>query len=128
MSHEIWKYPTDFGKFKTTEIIDYYDRPLAFFAKDAVGTLYFGYLLDEDEEKSDTILFTPVSEKRSMELLAGKVSMREALFHSESGWGFEVYYPSKFSTKETTSKVRFSNTLTEEELPDADVFLKEVTE
>lgn len=128
MSFGTWTYPTDFGTFKTTQIMSYYDRPLLFIAEDNVGTKYFGYLIDEDEHKSDTILFTPMSENRINELLSGKISIRKALVESENGWGFECFYPSRFSDKKSYSKVRFSQTLKEDEVPDEDVYLEEANQ
>lgn len=125
METEAWTYVTEFGDFTTTQIMDYYDRPLSFIAKDTVGTHYFGYLLNIDADKSDTILFTPMSKARINELLTGKISIQKALVESENGWGFEQFYPSIFSTKKERTTIRLSKDLTEEEMPDEDVFFEE---
>jgi len=113
-------YPTLIGELSVVKIMDYYDRPLSFIARDQLGSKYLGYLIDA-RDNYETFLFTPMTKGRIEELLEGKIAIRDALVFSENGWALESKYVVRSSGLDNFFTTRVSADLSDDELPDADV-------
>lgn len=67
----------------------YYNQPILFACKNYHEQVFLGFWLEETEV-GDSWLYVPMSEERLEALKNGKIDLRDAFLHSETGFVFQV--------------------------------------
>ena len=112
---------TALGQLRIVDVIDFYDRPLLFTARDGTGVMYFAYLTDESDE-DDFWYYVSVSAERLGDLLGGKVPIRDAFMEPENGVLFLVSTPRRAGGASRMEQ-RVPTSLGDDSLPPADDFI-----
>lgn len=102
------------GKLSINEVLDYYDGPKLFTAKNAVGFTYLAFWADQTDF-GDIWLYAPVSNGRLQKLKSGDVSLREAFLHSEDDLVYKIFTP--FSGEHSVVEFLPSSTVDSDLLP-----------
>lgn len=113
---------TALGQLRIVDVIDFYDRPLLFTARDGVGVMYFAYLTDESDEE-DFWYYVSVSAERLSDLLRGEVPIRDAFLHPENGVVLLVSTPRKMGGVSHLEQCQPAS-LADDSLPPEDDFIE----
>ena len=105
----------ELGKLEIVEIYEYYDQPVLYSCKNAMGHLYLVVAADEDDQYL-TWLCVAVSTERLNRIRSGKVDLHDAFAYPESAYVVQVKVP---YNKHASTKVDFipSNLIPEDMLP-----------
>ncbi len=112
---------TRMGALRMDYVIEWYDGPILFVARDDLEHAYLGYAVDREAGR-EAFLYVPISEDRLLGVRTGLVPLREAFTQPEGKVLFRVTVPMNGET--STSEIDITQ-LFEEELPDADEYLSE---
>ena len=83
---------TGLGKLEIVETYVYYDQPVLFSCKNAVGHLYLVVAADENDQY-DTWLCVGVSAERLSLIRSGTIDLHNAFAEPEDGFLFQVIAP-----------------------------------
>ena len=105
----------ELGQLEIVEVYEYYDQPVLYSCKNAIGHFYLVVAADEDNQYL-TWLCAAVSTERLDCIRSGKVDLHDAFAHPESGYVVQVKVP---YNKHTSVQVDFiqSNLIPEDMLP-----------
>lgn len=106
------------GDIYIIDEIIYYDKPLTFTCKNDIGNLFLASCIDLDEIEQWLLL--PVSEARLIQILRGSITAYEAFKNAEMGFLWKVMLKANDYKGGKAEKI-FSDTLSDEELPDKDI-------
>ena len=108
-------YITGLGRLEIIETYVYYDQPVLFSCKSAVGHLYLVVAADEDDQYL-TWLCAAVSTDRLNRIRSGTIDLHDAFAHPESACVVQVKVP---YNKHASVQVDFieSNLIPEDMLP-----------
>lgn len=113
---------TDLGKLEIIEVYEYYDRPLLFSCKNALGHIYVALLVDENDE-SETWYYVGVSKTRFDHIRTGGIDLRTTFAKPEDGVVIQVEIGYSESQKTNITRVPIEQ-IKDEFLPAPDEFLK----
>ena len=82
----------ELGKLEIVEIYEYYDQPVLYSCKNAVGHLFLVVAADEND-KYVTWLCVAVSTERFNLIRSGKIDLHDAFVHSENAYTFKIRVP-----------------------------------
>lgn len=80
-----------FEGLKLLDTYAYYDTPVLFTARDAIGSVELIVLIDDNEE-GETWLSVGVSEARLQAIQAGEIDFHDAFKQAESGIGVKTTF------------------------------------
>ena len=82
----------ELGKLEIVEVYEYYDQPVLYSCKNALGHFYLVVAADEDDQYL-TWLCAAVSTERLNCIRSGKVDLHDAFAHPESAYVVQVKVP-----------------------------------
>lgn len=82
----------ELGKLEIVEVYEYYDQPVLYSCKNAMGHFYLVVAADEDGQYL-TWLCAAVSTERLNRIRSGKVDLHDAFAHPESAYVVQVKVP-----------------------------------
>lgn len=85
--------PTDtfLGNLRMREVYFHYEGPRIFAATSEIGTLFFAFIVSEDDElNTETYLYLPVSQPRLNAMRSHGISLRKAVLEPEDGILVEI--------------------------------------
>ena len=82
----------ELGKLEIVEVYEYYDQPVLYSCKNAMGHFYLVVAADEDDQYL-TWLCAAVSTDRLNRIRSGRVDLHDAFAHPESGYVVQVKVP-----------------------------------
>ena len=82
----------ELGKLEIVEVYEYYDQPVLYSCKNAMGHFYLVVAADEDDQYL-TWLCAAVSTERLNRIRSGKVDLHDAFAHPESAHVVQVKVP-----------------------------------
>lgn len=82
----------ELGKLEIVEVYEYYDQPVLYSCKSAMGHFYLVVAADEDDRYL-TWLCAAVSTKRLNRIRSGKIDLHDAFAHPESAHVVQVKVP-----------------------------------
>ena len=80
------------GRLEILETFEYYDQPVLFSCKNAVGHLYLVVAADENEQ-NETWLYAGVSEERLNLIRSGAIDLHDAFADPEDGYVLQAIVP-----------------------------------
>lgn len=111
-----------FETLRTEEVFIYYDRPLLFSCRDAVGTAYLAVLVDEPDDGPETWLYVAVSDERYDAVRTGRIDLRTSFGRPENERAYLVDVPQDGS--QVKSRVVQASDVPDEWLPSPDQYLR----
>ena len=105
----------DLGRLEIIEIYDYYDQPILFACKNAVGHLHLVVAADENDQH-ETWLYARVSPERLTLIRSGVIDLHDAFAEPEDDRLFQVKFPYDNSTSPQIEYLE-SNHIPEDMLP-----------
>ena len=105
----------ELGKLEIVEIYEYYDQPVLYSCKNAMGHFYLVVAADEDDQYL-TWLCAAVSTERLNRIRSGKVDLHDAFAHPESAYAIQVKVPYNENASVQVDFIQ-SNLIPEDMLP-----------
>ncbi len=106
---------TELGKLEIVEVYEYYDQPVLYSCKNAMGHFYLVVAADEDDQYL-TWLCAAVSIERLNRIRSGKVDLHDAFAYPESTYLVRVKVPYDERVSVQTDFIQ-SNLIPEDMLP-----------
>ena len=105
----------ELGKLEIVEVYEYYDQPVLYSCKNAMGHFYLVVAADEDDRHL-TWLCAAVSIERLDCIRSGKVDLHDAFAHPESAYVVQVKVPYNEHASVQVNLIQ-SNRIPEDMLP-----------
>ncbi|OMD26984.1 hypothetical protein BJP48_21480 [Paenibacillus odorifer] len=110
---------TPLGDLFIVDVLLFIDEPKIFICKDESGFSYLAYFIDE-QENHDEWFFVEVSEKRSGEIISGKISIKQSIKNPETLWVWKALLSYDEDDNSTMKKILASK-IDDNDLPEKDV-------
>lgn len=114
--------PFPIGAITIIKVFEYYDGPKVFACESITGQKYIVNWIDTSPTY-DVWFYVPVSATRYLQILNGKISLRDCILLSEIGMVLEVRTPKGIGDAVEVA-YREVSSIVEEELPDPDSYLE----
>ena len=105
----------ELGKIEIVEVYEYYDQPVLYSCKNAMGHFYLVVAADEDDQYL-TWLCAAVSTERLNLIRSGKIDLHDAFAHTEHTYVVQVKVPYDEHASVQTDFIQ-SNLIPEDMLP-----------
>ncbi len=83
---------TQLGNLRIVDVLDFYDGPKLFVARNTIGSYFLSLWADEDGQ-NNWWLYLPISQRQLDELYSGTLSIREAYIGAEENFVYSIGEP-----------------------------------